>query len=485
MIIKELKYGVWNIRRLPIAQKKTAELQITNKETTKLQIPWNRGVMGTVYYTPLNLPKHIQFKNGHSIDYSYDALGVQRRVKYTTLKTTVNVELGSTSVASQPASNLMTMTTDYCGHIIYEDGKLKRILHPEGYLTKTTKYEYYYYLKDHLGNNRTVTKWSGSGYTPTSQAIVQATNYYPSGLPFGEQLYGGSSSPGIYSPGTQPYKFQGKEYEMMYGLNQYYQGARFFGSDLPMTPTQDPLAEKYYDISPYVQCLNNPVNYIDPDGRSTHTDSLGHVVAVYNNDDMGVYKHNISASSYDGSQLSADGGVRMGETEYWDEFSPLYAEPNADGSMGGFTIQFGKSFDPVIEKLHAESTNMNLQEIAAESGGGGKFDIKRQYVNTGGLLNGKYASSRSAGNYLAGYNASTGTFLGVGISFTTFQQLAGALHLAEIDKRMLTTTQKIGIVLFGGDLWSKYDSRYRAPMWGEIPYQYRMSKRGWDYGKKR
>ncbi|MDR1349023.1 MAG: hypothetical protein LBJ63_11480 [Prevotellaceae bacterium] len=30
----------------------------------------------------------------------------------------------------------------------------------------------------------------------------------------------------------------------------------------------DPLAEKYYSISPYAFCGNNPINRIDPDGRA-------------------------------------------------------------------------------------------------------------------------------------------------------------------------------------------------------------------------
>jgi RHS repeat-associated protein len=32
--------------------------------------------------------------------------------------------------------------------------------------------------------------------------------------------------------------------------------------------TPDPLAEKYYSISPYAYCGNNPVNRIDPTGEN-------------------------------------------------------------------------------------------------------------------------------------------------------------------------------------------------------------------------
>jgi len=30
----------------------------------------------------------------------------------------------------------------------------------------------------------------------------------------------------------------------------------------------DPLCEKYYSVSPYVYCLDNPVRLVDPDGRT-------------------------------------------------------------------------------------------------------------------------------------------------------------------------------------------------------------------------
>ena len=43
-------------------------------------------------------------------------------------------------------------------------------------------------------------------------------------------------------------------------------GARFYDPATAIFLQQDPLAEKYYNISPYAYCANNPVNFVDPDG---------------------------------------------------------------------------------------------------------------------------------------------------------------------------------------------------------------------------
>ncbi len=63
----------------------------------------------------------------------------------------------------------------------------------------------------------------------------------------------------------------------------------------------DPLCEKYYWISPYAYCLNNPVKYIDPDGREVwiaHRFDDGKTTSVqYKNGTL----YNSDGSKYKGS----------------------------------------------------------------------------------------------------------------------------------------------------------------------------------------
>ncbi|GAB6983470.1 RHS repeat domain-containing protein [Prevotella dentasini] len=63
----------------------------------------------------------------------------------------------------------------------------------------------------------------------------------------------------------QPYS--GKELDPMHGLNTYDYGARQYNPILPRWDRIDPLAEKYYNVSPYTYCANNPVKFIDPNGK--------------------------------------------------------------------------------------------------------------------------------------------------------------------------------------------------------------------------
>ena len=177
-------------------------------------------------------------------EYLYSAGGQKLKVvqKWNPNYTTTPVIGSGINVSSLT----MSTTTDYVGNIIYENNTLKRILVDGGY---NEGGNYYFYINDHLGNNRIVANAAAS--------VVQSTQYYPFGMPFADAT--GAS--------VQPYKYNNKELDGRNGLNWYDYSARYLALDFPVMPMVDPHAESYYSWSPYVYCYNNPIKFIDPDGR--------------------------------------------------------------------------------------------------------------------------------------------------------------------------------------------------------------------------
>lgn len=108
----------------------------------------------------------------------------------------------------------------------------------------------FYYRRDHLGSN--VAVWDA-----TADSTVQRTLYYASGLPMRESK----------GQEVQTRKYNGKEYHEIYGLNEYDYGFRGYYATIGRLSIIDPLAEKYPHISPYAYCANNPILFIDPNGK--------------------------------------------------------------------------------------------------------------------------------------------------------------------------------------------------------------------------
>jgi RHS repeat-associated protein len=66
---------------------------------------------------------------------------------------------------------------------------------------------------------------------------------------------------------TNRWGFSGKEKQTVKNLGWLDFTARMYSnSEIPIFTTQDPLSEKYYSVSPYAYCGNNPINRIDPFG---------------------------------------------------------------------------------------------------------------------------------------------------------------------------------------------------------------------------
>ena len=60
-------------------------------------------------------------------------------------------------------------------------------------------------------------------------------------------------------------------------------GARQYSPTLRSWMTPDPMSEKYYGTSPYAFCGNNPVNFVDPDGRDWKDKVAGYGVGFITN----------------------------------------------------------------------------------------------------------------------------------------------------------------------------------------------------------
>jgi len=407
----------------------------------------NRGAILTYNY--LNLPKTVGV-GGKTLTYDYDAGGIKH--KY---------------VAD-------TLTVKYAGVFEYDANNiLKRVATLEGQLVPsgdTLRFDYS--LKDHLGNVRVVFDEKGN--------ILQTSDYYPFGLSIDRNT---PVTPQNARNGVNKYLYNDKEVQVGTGFLDY--GARMYMPEIGRWGVADPLTNNMPTWSPYSYGFSNPIKFIDPLGLvpSTHTDKEGNVLAVYNDGDMGVYKHGHNAgedaptkSTIDKrhEQSTSAGGEKMGETAYWDEF----ITPGTNRAEG--TIYFGEkqSWDPLVKWGNDHANSQDLTITMKESKLNQTLDIKNnkdwasEGPMTGRYLNGKYATARSAGNYLAGMNGVTGKFQGNPISGDTYMKLAGAYQV-----RQLTMANILRIITYGASFGP-------APYYGEEPYSGRRILEGTNAGNK-
>ena len=207
-----------------------------------------------------NNPCAIYFTNGNVTKYVYSGSGEKLRVVHYTAKPNITRTFGVKPAELTQAQILYVDSTDYLlgGSLVVKNGRIDKCYFEGGFArafetsATTDRFVFYYYNKDHLGNNREVVDIKGR--------IHQVTNYYPFGAPYADEN-------AIKGESLQPYKYNGKELDLMHGLNTYDYGARQYDPILARWDRVDPLCEKDYPTSPYVFCGNNPVNRVDKDGR--------------------------------------------------------------------------------------------------------------------------------------------------------------------------------------------------------------------------
>jgi RHS repeat-associated protein len=230
---------------------------ITYDDNGSMKDQVDKGILG-IDYNVLSLPDNVIFDKTYSPRVITEDVEINVNTKY--LYRADGTKLRKTYTFGLGRANLETKTiTEYLDGFQYEardtgtafSQVLKFVPTAEGYYNfENNKYIYNY--TDHLGNVRLSYAKSSTG----SVEIIEENNYYPFGLKQYISLNGNLA---------YTYGYNGKELQKETGWSDY--GARMYMSDIGRWGVIDPLAETSRRFSPYHYAYNNPIRFIDPDGR--------------------------------------------------------------------------------------------------------------------------------------------------------------------------------------------------------------------------
>ena len=204
----------------------------------------NKGIT-SISYNHLNMPTNIVVSSSQhngNVEYVYAA--------------------DRTKLQKRTTQGGNTTTTDYNGNYVYENGNLKQISHPEGYIEPDgSNWQYVYYLKDHQNNVRiTYSDDNNDGSIDPANEIRREQNYYP----FGLQHKGYNNS--INGIENNLKTFQDQEFTEDLGLNTHEWKYRMSDPSIGRFWQIDPLATDYTHNSPYAFSENRVINGVELEG---------------------------------------------------------------------------------------------------------------------------------------------------------------------------------------------------------------------------
>ena len=303
----------------------------------------NKGI-SNIAYNHLNLPTVVTI-NGQQINYTYDAAGTKLR-----------------KVVSG-------VTTDYAGNYIYKNNALQFFNTAEGYYNVTSTSgtiagKYVYQYKDHLGNIRLSYSDANNNGSIAQSEIIEESNYYPFGLKhkgYNTAYSGGNAA-------AQKFGFGGKELQddLVGGsqLNWHDFGARNYDASLARWMNIDPLADKYYGVSPYNYTLNNPVLLVDPDGKDvTITIRDGEIVISSN-----IYIRGSGANSYSAKN------IKRSIEKYWNK-----GQKYKDGDGNEYSVSVKVNVSVIDDETELKEGD-NVIDVIKDSG---RSNVDRMRQNGG------------------------------------------------------------------------------------------------------
>ncbi|MEW6412578.1 MAG: RHS repeat-associated core domain-containing protein [Candidatus Zixiibacteriota bacterium] len=227
---------------------------------------------------------------------------------------------------------------------------------PDGVYTLVRKYVYagdqriamidaqggvYFYLNDHLGSARVVVSEKSGG---TVKDVY--SRYWAFGADADLTVTTG-----------QPFKYTGKPFDNEGGMGLYYYGARYYAPELGRFTAIDPLASKYPGLSPYVYCANNPMKFVDPDGRTVTITGNEAQQAV---DALGKQYNNLTITRDTASgQVSASGNAQTdAEKKFVEAVNSQKINVNLTTVEAGATVP-GTNSSVAVGSFNGSTTDKN------------------------------------------------------------------------------------------------------------------------------
>ncbi|UIR57826.1 DUF6443 domain-containing protein [Sphingobacterium sp. SRCM116780] len=333
----------------------------------------DKGIQNIIY-NYLNLPDQLEIQNTNPI-------GKISTTNISVLYRADGVKLHKTYVLQAPMGLPTTQMTDYLdgfqytyldkgGSCItcrtenaYEEQAYRKIIPvvpslpewkldfiptAEGFYSFTEN-RYIYQYKDHLGNPRVSFARNSAG----APEILDTNNYYP----FGLNHTGGNGLNSSAFGTWHSYKFNGKELQE---TGMYDFGARLYMPDLGRWGVLDPLAEEMRRHSPYNYAYNNPISFIDPDGRKPMIYNAGGVMR-WEFDPLTTISGSAWFAGADFASQTAFAGSSL--------LSQGFTGGGGDGSDGSST--------PGNKTYYGQDAYDMLQDILSKSDAGAQFSFSQ------------------------------------------------------------------------------------------------------------
>ena len=187
----------------------------------------------------------------------------------------------------------------------------------------------YLYSTDHLGSIRAVRN-------ALTGAAVSRSDYDP---------YGAHTT---LSGTPQRYRYNGKEDQSFAGTPYLDYGARQYGPAIGRWMVPDPLAEKYYSVSPYSFCTDNPMNAIDPNGLDTlYRVVRGNLIMIGENNENTGNKYLVRGSVKRAVEKADKHGLKYSGS--LNNKNKVYQIPD-EATLDAIQISLIKSFSTNVEE---------------------------------------------------------------------------------------------------------------------------------------